>query len=223
MGALLRQYLWVFNLGAILLCSFFMAKIVGVYISNQLEVESSVGIVAVGSAPKMQRELRKRSYYDVVVERNIFDSSEQAVAVQAEDEVADKPKQITGEAVLTSLSVKVLGVLVVGNGEDNRSSATIGGGGKKGRGGSKVYAVGDKESFAPNTVLTKIAPDRIEFVHNGRLEYAKVGDFGGDSIFGPPKYGDVVASKGEVADKAAPRSVAIKQERLVSLPLIKLK
>jgi general secretion pathway protein C len=49
----------------------------------------------------------------------------------------------------------------------------------------------------PNTKLTLVQPDRIEFINNGRLEYAEVGEDGGPSIFGPPNYGEKVASSEE--------------------------
>ena len=91
----------------------------------------------------------------------------------------------TGEAVKTSLGIKVLAVLVIGEGKDKRSSTTVEStsGGK----GIDVYGVGDEKSFAPGVKLVQVKPNRIEFINNGRLEYAELLDETGEKIFGPPK------------------------------------
>ena len=143
--------------------------------------------------------------YKIILERNIFDSTATPRAEVAEGEAGKVVEEVipTGEAVKTNLDITVIGVLVVGDGRDKRSSATIVSGGK---GTPEVYAVGDEESFAPNTKLVMVAPDRIEFTNGGRLEYAEVGLEIGESIFGPPQRGETVAAVGEapVAEEKAP-------------------
>lgn len=199
MGGFFRQYSWIFDLVAVLFCSFFLAKITSVYVGKALEVKRSIGVLATTETSKMDRSRKTFEDYRIILDRNIFDPTERKKDEKADedDEIVEETSRITGEAVLTSLSINVLGVLVVGNGTDKRSSATIsgGGGGKKGGGssGADVYAVGDKESFAPNTVLTRVQPHRIEFLNNGRLEYAEVQGEYGASIFGPPQAGEEVA------------------------------
>jgi general secretion pathway protein C len=59
--------------------------------------------------------------------------------------------------------------------------------------------------------LTRVAPDRIEFLNNGRLEYAEVGGEQGLSIFGPPTSAATVAT-------AAPPTT----EKKEAGPLVKL-
>lgn len=205
----IRQYSWAINLVGILFCSYFLANITGVYIGKSMEVKRSVGMLAKTDIADVEKEVLGEDAYGVIVERDIFDPSERATKQEgegSEEEVVEEEGQETGEAVPTSLSLTVLGVLVVGEGTDSRSSATIssgggGGGGKGGKGGGSaaVYAVGDKESFAPNTKLTRVQPSRIEFLNGGRLEYAEVGSDFGTSIFGPPSEGAVTASAGEAA------------------------
>lgn len=207
MGGFFRQYSWVVDLVGILLCSLLLAKITGIYLGKALEVKRSIGVLKPSEVPPAERRLVDLSEYKVIVDRNIFDATERSAEPAAEgQEVAAEDQVPTGEAVKTSLNITVLGVLVVGEGRDKRSTATIagsgGGGGKdkgkdKGKGGAsgaEVYAVGDEESFAPNTKLTRIRPDRIEFINSGRLEYAEVASEFGSDIFGPPPR-ETVASK----------------------------
>lgn len=207
MGGLFRQYSWIVDLAGVLLCSFFLAKMAGIYLGGILEVKRSIGILKTAEVAAPETKLVELSEYKIIIERNIFDSSEKGAEGAAGKEgegLFDEETLAKGEAVKTSLNLKVLGVLVVGDGRDKRSTATIAGGGgaakpkdaKGGGGGSAaVYAVGDEESFAPNTKLTRVQPDRIEFINNGRLEYAEVESEFGEDIFGAPKE-ELVASKG---------------------------
>ncbi|MBT3182598.1 MAG: hypothetical protein HN337_08860 [Deltaproteobacteria bacterium] len=210
MGGIFKQYSWVVDILGVLFCSFFLAKISSVYLGKALEVKRSIGVLATAEVSPISREKKDLAAYDPIIARNIFDPTERAKeGSQADEGVVEEEASLTGEAVLTSLSINVLGVLVVGEGRDKRSSATIAGGSsspppergrgrgkKKSRssGGAKVYSVGGDESFAPNTKLVLIQPDRIEFVNNGRLEYAEVGPDSGANIFGPPVEATTVAA-----------------------------
>lgn len=192
MSSVFKQYSWLIDLVAVLFCSFFLAKIVGVYLGKTFEYKRSIAVLKPAEKGPEEAALPDISDYKVILERNIFDSAEVAPEEAAAAGVAGAEAVPTGEAVKTALDIKVIGVLVVGEGKDNRSSATIVGPG--GKGTPNVYAVGGEESFSPNTKLTKIAPDRIEFLNSGRLEYAEVGGEFGPSIFGPPPRGEMVAA-----------------------------
>jgi general secretion pathway protein C len=210
MSGIFKQYAWLFDLIAILLCSFFLAKIVSVYLGKKFEVQRSIGVMEEAEVKTASREVKPLSNYQVIIDRNIFDSSEVPVeAKEGEEGEGEAVEAIPGgKAVKTSLPIKVWAVLVVGDGRDKRSSATIessgAGGGKRGRGGAvEVFAVGQEPSFAPNTKLVKVAPDRIEFVNGGRLEYAELVDETGESIFAAPREkGPSVAEAGP--GKSAP-------------------
>ena len=193
MGGIIRQYSWVVDLVGILLCSFLLARIVGVYIGRALEVRRSIGMLVTLEAPPVERRRVDVSEYRIILDRDIFDATKRKTeGVAAEEGRVEETPTITGEAVVTSLNLSVLGVLVVGDGRDARSSATIvvGGGAKRGRrrgaSGAEVYAVGDEESFAPDTMLVRVQPDRIEFLNKRRLEYAEVAAEFGAGIFEPP-------------------------------------
>ena len=180
MGSFLKQYLWVLDLVTILLCAFFGAKLTNVYLGQLITVEKPVTPAAeTQMAEALPQSQAPASDYKIISERNIFDSTELPPTETPADVANAVP---TGEAVKTTLPIKVMGVLVVGAGTDERSSATIDGG----QNAVDTYAVGTENGFAPGTKLTKVKPDRIEFAHNGRLEYAPVEAEMGESIFGPP-------------------------------------
>ncbi len=215
MGGLYRQYSWIIDIVGILFCAFFLAKISGTYIGKAIELKRSIAVMTTSSAMQADRQRKDLSEYEIIIKRNIFDSADAGEpGLIAEGAQEEEESALSGEAVKTSLDIKVIGVLVVGDGRDKRSSATIsgGGGGVKSKGGGQmnVYAVGDEESFAPNTKLVLVQPDRIEFTNNGRLEFAEVGLDEGPNIFGPPKYEDKLAAKEASAE--GEKGPLVKQE-----------
>ncbi|MBI5298946.1 MAG: hypothetical protein HY877_01440 [Deltaproteobacteria bacterium] len=182
MGSFLKQYLWVLDLLTIFLCAFFGAKLTNVYLGQWFGADQEgLKPPAIEETTNLSVVAPPFSDYKIIAERNIFDSTELPPEEPPPDLNATAVP--TGEAVKTGLTIKVVGVLVVGAGMDDRSSATIAGG----EGGqTDTYAVGSENGFAPSTKLTKVKPDRIEFVHSGRLEYALIEENGVESIFGPP-------------------------------------
>lgn len=187
MGGILKQYLWVVDVIAALLCAFFGAEITHVYIAKLLEVRTEQTAVAiVATAAPAEEESGGAGDFKIVIDRDVFDSSDATAPATGTDAATEEKPIPTGEAVKTQLGIKIFGVLVVGSGTDARSSATVQGSG--GKSALDTYAVGDENGFAPNTKLTKVRPDRIEFVNNGRLEYALLEEAeAGNSIFGAPE------------------------------------
>ena len=215
----IRQYSWAIDLFAILACAFFLAKVTSVYLGKAMEVQKSVGVLKASDVAPSELAKKNLDEYKIIIDRNIFDSTPPTPEGEAPPEEAAEAVP-TGEAVLTGLSLNILGVLVVGEGTDSRSSATIasgapaaparGKGGEGGATGAKVYSVGSEESFAPNTKLTRVAPDRIEFINGGRLEYAEVKPTSAMSIFGPPVR-EPIAAVGPGKEAEAP-AAAVKAE-----------
>ena len=209
MGGIFKQYQWIFELAAIMLCSFFLAKIVGIYLGDTFEVQRSIGVLEKAEREMVSPEIIPFSGYQIIVDRDIFDSSEVAAVVREGEGEAGVETVPAGEAVKTALPIKVWAVLVVGEGTDKRSSATIESGGVEGKRGkagkADVYAVGQEPSFAHNTKLVKIAPGRILFIHSGRLEYAELESEISSSIFGPPtEAGPTIASREPTGAKVGP-------------------
>ena len=213
-----KQYAWAFHIAFILIISFFAAKISNVYIANVLEVKTSIGVVKTKEAAVDIAAVKARGDYDVIVERDIFDSSE-TQSSQAETTATDEGAYVPGgEAVKTSLSIKVMAVMVIGEGKDKRSSTTV----DSGSGNVDVYGVGDEKTFSPGVKLVQVKPDRIEFIRSGRLEYAELMQDTGETIFGPPKpIGTTVAAKttapapaGDAISKVAEGKFVIDQKEI---------
>lgn len=180
MVELLKQYLWVLDLFAILLTSFFGAKLTAVYLGQIISApQKAAKPQVVVSTLAAEPQIAPFEDYKIIMERNIFDS-EESTAAPSEGETA--PALPSGEPVKTGLAIKVLGVLMLGKGEDSRSSATV-----QGSSGTDTYAVGDENGFAPNTQLIRVQPDRIIFANAGRLEFAPFGEEEELNIFGPPQ------------------------------------
>jgi len=162
---------------AVVLCSYFLAKMVanglsfkfGAFISGPLTVAENPPIVISEKKEATAEELKP------ILDRNIFDSKDTGVdqgpvsTETVEEEVVD----LTGEAVPTSLGIKLVSTFSVGNGEDGRSSSII----SSGKGAADVYTVGDAKSFAPETKIVRILFNRVEFSNKGRLEYVELEDF----------------------------------------------
>lgn len=196
MEALLKQWMWVAKALGVLAAAYLLAKITNVYVGQLLELKRSIGVVSPAVVEPKIEEGRRQSDFEIIVQRNIFDSSEAPVSADQAGADGSGAAVPTGEAVKTSLSIKVLGVMMIGDGKDARSSTSIESGGK-----TDAYGVGQEMVIASNAKLVQIKPERIEFVNGGRLEYAEL-DMGlGESIFGPPK--TTVASITET-EKAVP-------------------
>jgi len=192
----LRRYDWTIHIATILFCAFFMARGLTTYLAGALESISSVSIEVktskvetpggddnAGSGPDI---------YKAILDRNIFNSADTGVVKEEAEEPTPDQLGELGPAVKTSLDIKVLSTLVVGDGADMRSSAVVSGGKSK---TAEPYFPGDAESFAPNVKLRTVMKDRIEFVNAGRLEYAELADFtakksvfaSADEVFGKNK------------------------------------
>lgn len=197
MLSLIRQYLWALDLVAVLLCAFFGAKLTSLYLAQKIEAPAApASLPEVAAVQPEERKIPPFEEYQIILDRNMFSSQEEAgtSAAACGNGICDEGEDAetcpadcgagagvaTGEPVPTSLSLEILGVLVVGQGDDPRSSASV-----KGPKGTGVSAVGERDIFAQDTRLIQVLPDRIIFLHKGRKEFALVAEEE-LSIFGPP-------------------------------------
>lgn len=205
MSFYLKKYMWLISLIAVIICSYFLAKIAANFIEIQLDASWSVPSIATSKIEIATGIIHKMTVenYDKITERNIFDSRDVPTASPAvgetEPDTPDDPVNINGEAVKTSLSIKLISTFAVGNGEDQRSSCVIssssassdGAQGRRARsrrGQEDVYTVNDKKTFAPDTKIVRIKFNRVEFTHKGRLEFVELDDFANNvSLNQPPK------------------------------------
>lgn len=75
---------------------------------------------------------------------------------------------VPGQAIKTELKMRILGTLVINDGTDSRSSALIAVGG----GASKTYFPGQEIGDGAGLKLVRVGQDRVEFLNQGRLEFA---------------------------------------------------
>ncbi len=177
MSILFKKYLWVANLVAVALCSYFLAKIVSVFIADKLIVERSFSLPPANPDAITAKALPSFDQYKIILDRNIFDSREIAMPTTAEDIPAEAPN-LEGPATKTVLPIKLLSSFSVGSGTDQRSTATI----QASSGAPDVYTVSDEKQFAPGVKITKIMPNRIEFINGPRLEYAEIENFSATGV-----------------------------------------
>jgi len=72
------------------------------------------------------------------------------------------------------LPVRLVSSLSIGDGGDSRSSAKIQSRGLSGSQEARSYTVGEDNSFWPGVKITKILPDRVEFMNRSVLEYIEL-------------------------------------------------
>ena len=189
MGLLFKKYIWVLYLFFLFLATFFLAKMVSTFIASRLRIEKNIDTSRVQVTAAQEKKVLTFDDYKIVLERNIFDSRELEVASLPTDQ-APTQVDLNAPPVKTSLPIKLLSTFVVGSGTDGRSTATIvgGGGGTGGAaaGAADIYTVGDEKAFAPGVKITRIIPDRVEFINGPRVEYAEIEQFGGAVTTGKP-------------------------------------
>jgi len=181
LGILLKKYLWVANLVAVAICSYFLAKIVSTFIADKLIVERNFALLPASGTELLSKNLPSFDQYKVILDRNIFDSKEVAAPLNTQEVVAETPN-LEGPATKTVLPIKLLSTFSVGSGTDQRSTATI----QTTTGSPEVYTLNDEKQFAPGVKITKILPSRIEFINGPRLEYAEIENFSGSGVTSVP-------------------------------------
>ncbi len=183
MGILIKRYIWILNLFLIFLGTLYLAKITTLIIANKLRVEKKLEVVRAPQVENIVAVPTSFEDYKVILERNVFDSKGSATETE---EIVAAPVEVNleGPAVKTSLAVKVVSTISVGEGTDKRSSVVVTGG----SGGTTIetYSVGDEKQFAPGVKITKILPDRVEFINGPRLEFAEIETLGSGFTSGQP-------------------------------------
>lgn len=211
MEAVLRQYGWVGRAAFVLVVAYFLAKITNVYVGSLFQLPRPAAGGGRAAASDLVPTLPALEEFAAIAERNIFNA---AMSLAPTPCTADDPRPEckpaaatesvetpvatpTGDATKSSLPYKLWATLVMGDGKDSRSTAVVSGN-QKGKTEADVFAVRDpRKAFAPGVTLVQVKPKRIEFLHQGRLEYLELDE--GDTPFGPP-----VADASETPGDAPP-------------------
>ena len=197
----IRRYDWVLHLATLGVCSYLLATTAVTYLSGVLEAGAEVAQESPSSNPSASSVMSVGSMedYQVILDRNFFNSTSSATPEKEGDDVAQVPTGELGPAVKTNLDIKLMGTLSIEEGKDRRSSAIIVGG--KESKGATTYFVGDEKSFGPNIKITQVLKNHVEFINNGRLEFIEKDDSTKQSIFS--SIDDVFGKNAPVASKGA--------------------
>src|SRR5262249_22264603 len=109
----LRRYDWILHLIAIASCAYFLARGVTTYVSEILESiqRPSVSATAQGGKNSPDASTASKSEnlddYKIVLDRNIFNSTEVAVAKETTPEETTDQANLLGPAVKTTLDIKL--------------------------------------------------------------------------------------------------------------------
>ncbi len=175
MELLLKKYLWVVHVLLIAMMSYFLAKITGTIIVSSLVVDTDTSVnMSTNHKPVMTtKQAASWNDYKVISDRNIFDSRDIEPVASVPATSAPVTFDPNSPAVRTSLPVKLISTFSIGDGTDPRSTATI----QNSQGGSgkpEVYKVNDENQFSPGVKITKILPNRVEFINGSRLEFVEM-------------------------------------------------
>ena len=194
---------------SIAFCSYFLAKIVNAVIRNQLTLERKFDLSSAQTAPPIVKTPTTFEAYQVIADRNIFDSRDAEVAgTPVETETAN----LEGPAVKTTLPIKLLSTFSVGDGTDPRSSASSQSSATGSAAAADVYTIGDEKQFAPGVKVTKILPDRVEFINGNRLEYVEIEQFGAGGLSTSVPFSQLEGGGGAPPPSKPPVGVSKKAE-----------
>ncbi len=182
MSFYLKKYMWLISLIAVVFCSYFLARMTTDIVAMKLQgevalptMQANASSLAGGKKTVKESESNDVTAFQKITERNVFDSHAVATITLGTGPKTEAPTTVdlNGEAVLTTLPIKLISTFAVGGGTDKLSSCVISGGANK----QEVYTVHDEKKFASDADIVKILYDRVEFVNKGKLEYVPLVDF----------------------------------------------
>ena len=161
---------------ALIFSSYILAKMTNLFVSSQF---SKVLITPKKEKTSFDLAISQNQKIDLnaIIKRNFFDSQESAFDSVVEDVVdekdekkIEKPKNLDGKAVKTSLPIDLISAFSVGDGTDAANACVI-----NYKGTKDVYGIND--SFYAGTKIVRVLPKRVEFLNRGRLEYVELNEF----------------------------------------------
>lgn len=181
MGITIKKYIWVLGLVAVVMFSYFLAKITALFIGGYFpDVMITAGNTGTSDAVGSDQVAIKVDV-DAILKRNFFDSQETeegpSVTLVSPDTTVDDASQEPSSdvAVKTALDIELISAVSVGNGMNSMSSAVI-----QSKKDSDTYTIRNELPFAAGGKIVKILPRRVEFTNKGRLEYVELNDYAKD-------------------------------------------
>ena len=169
----IKKYSYVFETGVLIAFAYVIAVIVNSeFIDPLIEVKEDLISKQKQFRSFRMKQNKRREYYDIIIERNIFDSTDTPVP-GGESFTGDGDLGPDSSAVPTTLPVKLIGTMVLNN--PSWSLAIITGGGK-----SKSNIYREADILLSSAVVVKISRNRVVMKNNGRLEFIEIKDKGLD-------------------------------------------
>jgi len=146
MGATLKKYIWIAGLFFTVVTSYLLAKMTTLFIEGYFPdavITAPQKTTAVSTLSKGAKDVD----IDAIIKRNFFDPTQAViqgdveVPIEESDDKTDKTVDLQSDiAVETTLSIKLISTISVGNGENPYSSAVI-----KGARKTATYTLKSKE------------------------------------------------------------------------------
>jgi type II secretion system protein C len=172
MGASLKKYIWILGLLCIIIISYFLAKIVTLYIEGYFPNDMMTLSAEVKKSQVVEKGNLPEVDVNAILKRNIFSAEDITDAVVPVEN--DQPQQqvTSDKAVETKLNIKLIATISVGDGKNQLSSCVVEANRK-----ADTYIIGGKKTFSSGVKIVSILPKRVEFINGGQLEYVKLQDF----------------------------------------------
>jgi len=164
----IKKYSYAIKILILIVFAYIIASIVNSeFIDPLIDIkEEKKGVSSVARSFKVKQS-RRREYYDIIIERNIFDSTGKPVPGGLSQVGFDEGVGPDSPAVPTTLPVKLVGTMVLNN--PSWSLAVITGGAKR---QSNIYRIND--ILLSSAVVAKIQRNKVILRNNGRLEYIEI-------------------------------------------------
>lgn len=159
-----------------MLIGLLLAKILVVLIEDTFFPQSGMVLSKADETKEVVQEQKTKTLdVDAILKRNFFDPEETILTEETPpltEEFEGAETVPAGQAVQTTLPMKLLSTISTGDGMNEYSSCVVAISNKPG-----AYTIRDKNPFGNNTKIVRILAKRVEFTNSGRLEYVDLEDF----------------------------------------------
>lgn len=189
----IKRHIYVVKFSVLAICSYLFAT----FTSNEV-IRPLFKVEEKRLERKKRREVkikrsRARDYYEIILDRNIFDSTDKPVPGSSRaggKSGSGSSLDLTGPSVKTTLPLKLIGTMVLDNPKWSLSIIT---GDSKSK--SNAYMVND--IVLSSAVIVKILRNKVLLKNNGRLEHLEIKE-DQPAFIAERKAGDIgVKSSGE--------------------------
>jgi general secretion pathway protein C len=163
----LKKHLYAFKLVVLAGCAYGFASYTAMeVIAPFFEIKKDDAARVRSRAVKIGKT-RARNYYEIILDRNLFDSTDKPVPGTTSTSVVSGGDDITGPSVKSNLPLQLVGTMVLNN--PSWSLALI-----TGDSNSKSNSYMKNDIILSSAVIVRIVRNKVYLRNNGRLEYIEV-------------------------------------------------